>query len=104
MNTSKSFELITLVSLMNKREYLETTKKEVKELIEHVHGSIQESETLAQVKDQVIDYLAENHPRVVEAAAMLVNSIDLDKGRYGSLMNLCGKFHDIRPMPVPQEA
>lgn len=104
MSTLKTFELLPLVSLMNKREYLHVTKKEVREIVLHVHGPIREDETYEQVVDQVIDYLADNHPRVVEAAAMLVNSTTFDSKRYGSLMNLCKKFHDIRPMPVPQEA
>ena len=99
MTTQESFELISLISLMNKESYLDTKKEDLREIVEYVSGPIDSESDLSPAVDKVIDYLAERYPRLVEAAALVLeNSIFFDQGRYNSLMNLYRKNHTIIPM------
>lgn len=99
MTTEKSFELINLISLMNKEVYLDVKKEDLREIVEFVHGPIGNESELSNAVDRVIDYIADRYPRLVEAASIVLeNSLFFDKGRYNSMINLYRKNHVISPM------
>lgn len=104
MSSSKTFELLVLVSLMNKKQYLHVTEDDVLEVVTHVAGPQVDPDSVLSVKDKVIDYLADKYPRLVEVAAMLINNQVFDEKRYGKLIDLYRKNHPIESMPVPEFA
>lgn len=99
MTTAKTFELKSILSLMNKEEYLDVKKEDLRAIVEFVHGPIDNESELSKAVDQVIDYLAERYPRLVEAAATALQAgVLFNQGRYNSMINLYRQNHEIATM------
>jgi len=99
MTTAKTFELKSILSLLNKEAYLDVKKEDMREIVEFVHGPVDNESELSKAIDDVIDYIADRYPRLVAAASIALEAGSyFNQGRYNSLINLFRQNHEIEPM------
>lgn len=101
MTNSKTFELITILSLLNKTKYLHVQETDKDAIVQHVHGPVDPgSQYYSKAVNDVIDYIAEKYPRFIEAAAGLLRNSLVDSRRYSSLVNIYKMNHELDSMVV----
>lgn len=98
MSNEQSFELLPILSLLNKQQYLDVKKEDIHAIVEYVVGESLTQEQYEQVHDQVIDHIAEHHPRLVEAASIVSINTNFTLKHYNTTINLYRKNHLLKKM------
>lgn len=105
LTNPRTFELLTLVSLLNKRNYLHVTDEDVQQVVKHVLNQEElDEDNFHTDLNNAVDYVSDNYPRLVEAASLLINVHDLNEDRYHTLINLFKKKHEIEAMVEKETA
>lgn len=86
---------------MNGELYLDVQEKDVHQIVEHLHGPIEmDDKQYEYVKRVVTDHIAEHHPRLVEAAAVVESNKHFQRPHYNSMINLFRMNHELKEMQV----
>lgn len=94
MITSKTFELIVLTSLLQRKAFLDVDEEQMTEVIIHVVGEDAYERDAEQAYRDTIEHIIATCPKVYQAADLLKFSSP-DVPRYNKLIDLFRKFHEV---------
>jgi hypothetical protein len=94
--TTIKVELAVLLSIIKGENILHVTESDVNKVLTHIFGS-EVIEFTEDIFTKASNWIKEKNPKVAEAAE-LTKRVNLDEGRYNSLINLFRMNHQVETM------